>query len=642
MTEYFQKKHNWLKSLFDKPAGKAFASVINLLQTHQGGDETSNAIISLLKAVLWVDGPADDQEIEYFEKILARDYTQHQISQLVAELKSPQKINVETACDMLKDLNEDQKMNLLQSLISMGLANGDYSDKQKKIVGDVAARLDISEGTLEELETGVEQENKAKSRLLKSSAGIIVALIVIGVFILTATLLKSVLFGLILAYVFLPLEKFYERKLQSNGVFSNFFKMFTSFGKPFKAISKSMRRNKVQPDYTNEEIARRERQKLIAKASTLTVASFVLIMVVVVTVFFSVSANYLVGVGSSVKSWLKKNITTEQLINPDKKTLEAEDKIEVPGNKKAEIPKKSEVSENVEENKEKVSEKPGETSYFKKVIVNLEKFKPKLQSMPIVNWCVEQISNVLNDPKTQKELFTTALKKSGGVFSFASGVLSSFVSFLLNTLLAIFFFSLFLSKMAEFIQDSKNQKNQQSEYLVRTVFNNKWLPGANENTISQAQEIITQVINKLKIWLRGYLTLISIDFVVYTTAFYLLGVPYALILGMVAGLGILLPYIGPIGSALLTVLVTLAVGNDVTMMQLLLILGTYAIWNGIIEQLFTYPAIIGESLGLTTLETIIVVLLGGIFAGITGMIFAIPTAAVLKYLIPKIYTCISD
>ena len=48
--------------------------------------------------------------------------------------------------------------------------------------------------------------------------------------------------------------------------------------------------------------------------------------------------------------------------------------------------------------------------------------------------------------------------------------------------------------------------------------------------------------------------------------------------------------------------------------------------------------VIGESLGLTTLETIIVVLLGGIFAGITGMIFALPTASVIKYLIPQIYS----
>jgi predicted PurR-regulated permease PerM len=78
------------------------------------------------------------------------------------------------------------------------------------------------------------------------------------------------------------------------------------------------------------------------------------------------------------------------------------------------------------------------------------------------------------------------------------------------------------------------------------------------------------------------------------------------------------------------------------MMQLILIVCAYIVQNGIVEQLFLYPAVIGESLGLTTLETIIVVLLGGIFAGITGMIFAIPTASVLKYLIPKIYSCMSN
>ena len=60
--------------------------------------------------------------------------------------------------------------------------------------------------------------------------------------------------------------------------------------------------------------------------------------------------------------------------------------------------------------------------------------------------------------------------------------------------------------------------------------------------------------------------------------------------------------------------------------------------NGILEQLILYPSLVGNAIGLTTLETIIVVLLGGLFAGITGMIFAVPAAAVIKYLIPKIYS----
>ena len=65
----------------------------------------------------------------------------------------------------------------------------------------------------------------------------------------------------------------------------------------------------------------------------------------------------------------------------------------------------------------------------------------------------------------------------------------------------------------------------------------------------------------------------------------------------------------------------------------------YLIYSGIIEQFILYPAVIGESLGLTALETIIVVLLGAVFAGVAGMIFALPAASVIKFIVPKIYRC---
>ena len=59
--------------------------------------------------------------------------------------------------------------------------------------------------------------------------------------------------------------------------------------------------------------------------------------------------------------------------------------------------------------------------------------------------------------------------------------------------------------------------------------------------------------------------------------------------------------------------------------------------NGIVEQLFIYPAIVGTALGLNEFETIVIVLLGGLVAGIPGLIFAVPVASILKYLIPEVY-----
>jgi predicted PurR-regulated permease PerM len=112
------------------------------------------------------------------------------------------------------------------------------------------------------------------------------------------------------------------------------------------------------------------------------------------------------------------------------------------------------------------------------------------------------------------------------------------------------------------------------------------------------------------------------------------------VLGLLAGCTVLLPLIGPISSAILTLVVCLAVGGtNTSMLMLVAVIATYVIITGIFDQLFIYPSVIGEALGLTTLETIIVVLLGGFFAGLTGMIFAVPTAAILKYLIPQIYNC---
>jgi predicted PurR-regulated permease PerM len=130
--------------------------------------------------------------------------------------------------------------------------------------------------------------------------------------------------------------------------------------------------------------------------------------------------------------------------------------------------------------------------------------------------------------------------------------------------------------------------------------------------------------------------IIIIEALIYIIVFRILGVPYFFVLGFLAGLTILLPFIGPIVSALLTVTVYYAVG-DPTVAVVLMIALSYFIMNGIIEQLFLYPALVGEALGLSVLETIIVVLVGGLVAGLAGVVFAVPAASVLKFLIPKLY-----
>ena len=58
-----------------------------------------------------------------------------------------------------------------------------------------------------------------RERLLNSTAGLVTALVVILIFILAATYLKVVFFGFLLAYLFLPMEKFFERQIFASPVY---------------------------------------------------------------------------------------------------------------------------------------------------------------------------------------------------------------------------------------------------------------------------------------------------------------------------------------------------------------------------------------------------------------------------------------
>ena len=193
--------------------------------------------------------------------------------------------------------------------------------------------------------------------------------------------------------------------------------------------------------------------------------------------------------------------------------------------------------------------------------------------------------------------------------------------------------------MAEFQLNSSQQKSI-GDYLVESIFQSGWLPKTSTETQKGAAGIIDVIAMKLQTWVRGYLWIIIIESIVYIAIFLSLGVPYAVILGGIAGLTVLLPFLGPLASAIITMGACIVMGHTSAAL-LITIVVIYFIMNMIIEQLFLYPAFVGEALGLNILETLAVVLLGGVLAGIAGVIFAVPAASILKYLIPKVYRTVS-
>ncbi len=636
-----------LSKRMERSMRHTFTVVTTLFRNGNESDDDGvrTAVLSVFRRILESDGPLKENDLESLRQLLMHEHSPFEVDKLIAELKNQEPLSVGEAARALRQLPPTELERVLRAFLYLAVST-DVPERCTPLISDLAEQTGFSARTIRRITDGITAEHLRRRRIIRSGTGILVALIVIAVFILTATLLRSVIFGLIAAYVMLPAEKYFERRLrEKRGIGFHFFRVADWFLAPLNRLSRKLRRRAAEPD--PGELRRRENRRIIGRAVGLTCVLVSLVIMMLVILFSSLTNHYVHNLSNTVRAWTAKNLTPEKPAAAEPPAVPAE----TAGAKRG-AERRTDSGEPVPAEKGSLpaASQPLGSSFAQssaqglldQAALYLNHLRERFEKLPLVRFGLDQVSRIMQDESAQRELAGILLRRTGGLFSFTASILGMIAALLADLLMTVFFFLLFLSKLAEFCGDGGGD-GRRSEYLVRTVFNGSWLPGAGEETIAEAQRIISGVICRLRIWVRGYLTLMAVDATVYTTGFYLLGVPYFAILGPLAGCGILLPYIGPIASGMLTVLVTLAVGGgEVSGAMLAGIIALYLIYNGVIEQFILYPAVIGESLGLTTLETIIVVLLGAIFAGIPGMILALPAASMIKYLVPQIYRCLGD
>ena len=115
----------------------------------------------------------------------------------------------------------------------------------------------------------------------------------------------------------------------------------------------------------------------------------------------------------------------------------------------------------------------------------------------------------------------------------------------------------------------------------------------------------------------------------------IVGVPFALLIGIFAGITNMIPYIGPY-IGLLPALI-LALSNSVRQTILVIIVCV------VVQQIdgnLIYPNVIGKSLDIHPLTIIIILLVAGNLAGLLGMLLAVPVYAVIKVIVIYIYDII--
>ncbi len=122
---------------------------------------------------------------------------------------------------------------------------------------------------------------------------------------------------------------------------------------------------------------------------------------------------------------------------------------------------------------------------------------------------------------------------------------------------------------------------------------------------------------------------------VITIGLLLLDIKYAVILGFVAALTNIVPYVGPFLGVLPAIVLGM-IEYGMTSSTMGAILSLYAVAN-IIDIFFVFPFLVSKIVNLHPMIVAVSVIVGSHYMGITGMVISIPMVAAIKLIITEIY-----
>jgi predicted PurR-regulated permease PerM len=141
------------------------------------------------------------------------------------------------------------------------------------------------------------------------------------------------------------------------------------------------------------------------------------------------------------------------------------------------------------------------------------------------------------------------------------------------------------------------------------------------------------VTNKISAWLGGQLLLAGIIGSTAALGLFLMGVPFFYVLALIAGIGEMIPIVGPILSAVPAIAVALSVKPALALGVIVFFFAQQQLENHLLV-----PKIMQRQVGISPVFVIIALLIGGSLLGVIGAILAVPTAAIVQVLFQEIVT----
>ncbi|WP_118950978.1 AI-2E family transporter [Taibaiella helva] len=154
-----------------------------------------------------------------------------------------------------------------------------------------------------------------------------------------------------------------------------------------------------------------------------------------------------------------------------------------------------------------------------------------------------------------------------------------------------------------------------------------------EDNEEQVAEILKETKGAVQSYIVGLMIETSIIAVLNSAALLILGVQYAILLGVIGAILNLIPYIGGVVAILLPVLMSFITKDGFT--TPILIVAAYSVIQ-FLDNNIIVPRVVSSKVSVNALISIIVVLLGGTLWGFSGMFLSIPFVAVLKIIFDRI------
>jgi predicted PurR-regulated permease PerM len=148
----------------------------------------------------------------------------------------------------------------------------------------------------------------------------------------------------------------------------------------------------------------------------------------------------------------------------------------------------------------------------------------------------------------------------------------------------------------------------------------------------KVREILREMYETLQRWFLGQLASMTIIGVLSAVALYLIGIPFALLLGIFSGLVSFIPFVGPVISVIPPVLLAL-IGDPIDALWVVLAYATIQT----IESYLVYPLVMSQAVSLHPATVMFALLIMGTLFGFVGVLLAVPLVTTLQVLLRELW-----